>query len=71
MGAGRGEYFKKVSECFVNQQMGSLATKVVVGKICRIEDFIPFVKKATLARVKHTMDEFLNILRNPNRLFVP
>jgi len=29
----------------------------------RIEDFIPFVKKATLAKVRHTMDELLNIVK--------
>ena len=70
-GPGRGEYFKKVSECFTDHQMGALATKVVAGKRRGIEDFIPFVKKATLARVKHTMDEFLNTLKSPNHLFAP
>ena len=42
--------------------IGALATKVVAGKIRGIEDFIPFVKKATLARVKHAMDELLKIV---------
>ncbi len=62
-GPERGKYFKKVSGCFTNHQMGTLATKVMAGKLRRIDDFIPFVKKATLARVKHTMDEFLNIVK--------
>ena len=61
-GPGRGEYFKKVSGRFTDHQMGALATKVVAGKIRGIEDFIPFVKKATLARVKHAMDGLLKIV---------
>ncbi len=64
-GLGRGEYFKKVSEGFTDHQMGTLAAKVVASKIQGIEEFIPFVKKATLTRLKHTMDELLNIVKNP------
>lgn len=70
-GPGRGEYFKKVGEGFTDHQTGTLAAKVVAGKIRGVEDFIPFVKKATLARLKHTMDELLNVVKSPGRLFVP
>ena len=61
-GPWRGEYFKKVSECFTDHQIGALAAKVVAGKIRGVEDFIPFVKKATIAKVKHAMDELLKIV---------
>jgi len=66
-GPGRGEYFKKVSGSLTDHQMGKLAAKLAAGKIRGIEDFIPFVKKATLARLKHTMNELLTIVSNNSK----
>ena len=66
-GPGRGEYFKKINESFTGHQMGTLAAKVIAGKIRGIEDFIPFVKKATLTRLKQTMDELLTIVSNNSK----
>ena len=66
-GPKRGEYFKKITEGFTDHQIGALAAKVAAGKIREIEDFIPFVKKATLTKVEHTMDELLRIVRGNSK----
>ena len=61
-GPERGEYFKVLSNSFSDHQLGLLAGKVIAGKMRGIEAFVPFVKKGTLPKVKHTMDMMLRTI---------